>query len=362
MSQPPDPGPIVAGSRYVRYHYMDNLRALAMLAGVLFHAALAYSPFLHEVWLGSSPQKSVAMDALAWFSHLFRMPLFFLIAGFFAAYLVGKRGVAGFLRNRAVRILIPLVVFLPLLWAATVWLVGWALTAVENPSPLLASIAANLRNPDMPQQPLTTMHLWFLYLLVQLCLLFGLLARYELHEHRALAKLCSARFLVFGLPLLIAPALATQLVPHPAPEQLQPRLWAIVFYGLFFMTGLVLYRRQQLIDELRVYLPWLIVSSVVLYVFIYAEVPRTLSLEAAFALQQGTPVSARSLFVGLLEACVAVHMTLVCLVVGKALLDTPNRASRYIADSSYWIYLVHLPLLFWLQFLLLDVEWGLWTE
>ena len=29
---------------------MDNLRALAMLAGVVFHAALAYSPLMHPIW------------------------------------------------------------------------------------------------------------------------------------------------------------------------------------------------------------------------------------------------------------------------------------------------------------------------
>ena len=33
-----------------RIHYMDNLRALAMLAGVVFHAAFAYSPLMHPLW------------------------------------------------------------------------------------------------------------------------------------------------------------------------------------------------------------------------------------------------------------------------------------------------------------------------
>jgi glucans biosynthesis protein C len=33
-----------------RLHYMDHLRALAMVAGVLFHAALAYSPLMQRVF------------------------------------------------------------------------------------------------------------------------------------------------------------------------------------------------------------------------------------------------------------------------------------------------------------------------
>ena len=33
-----------------RFHYMDNLRALAMLTGVVFHGALAYSVLAHPFW------------------------------------------------------------------------------------------------------------------------------------------------------------------------------------------------------------------------------------------------------------------------------------------------------------------------
>ena len=71
-------------------HYMDHLRALAMLAGVLFHAALAYSPF--DEAASSRPADAGrlgrSVDALAWFVHMFRMPLFFVIAGYL-------RGAAG---------------------------------------------------------------------------------------------------------------------------------------------------------------------------------------------------------------------------------------------------------------------------
>ena len=41
-----DPGAVAAPTD-ARIHAFDHLRALAMLAGVLFHAALAYSPMMH---------------------------------------------------------------------------------------------------------------------------------------------------------------------------------------------------------------------------------------------------------------------------------------------------------------------------
>ena len=55
-------------------------------------------------------------------------------------------------------------------------------------------------------------------------------------------------------------------------------------------------------------------------------------------------------------------MTLVCLVAGKTLLDKANKAFRYIADASYWIYIIHLPVLWGIQFCMLDTDWNLWIE
>jgi len=55
--------------------------------------------------------------------------------------------------------------------------------------------------------------------------------------------------------------------------------------------------------------------------------------------------------------------SLVCLSIGlfKRLLDRPSRAVRYVADSSYWLYLVHLPIVIWLQvaFVELPLHWSL---
>ena len=54
-------------------------------------------------------------------------------------------------------------------------------------------------------------------------------------------------------------------------------------------------------------------------------------------------------------------MTCACLVAGKAWLNRRHAALRYLSDTSYWIYLVHLPILFALQYRLLDVNlpWGI---
>ena len=63
----------------------------------------------------------------------------------------------------------------------------------------------------------------------------------------------------------------------------------------------------------------------------------------------------------LLEAYISAWMTVACLIAGKSLLNRGNAVFRYLSDASYWTYIVHLPILFAIQYRLLDIElpWGI---
>lgn len=60
-----------------RVHYLDNLRAFAMMLGVLLHAGLAYANPAQSIWIATDTTSSTAVDAGIWYIHLFRMSLFF---------------------------------------------------------------------------------------------------------------------------------------------------------------------------------------------------------------------------------------------------------------------------------------------
>lgn len=60
-----------------RVHYLDNLRALAMMLGVLLHAGLAYANPAQAIWIATDTTSSTSVDVGIWFIHLFRMGLFF---------------------------------------------------------------------------------------------------------------------------------------------------------------------------------------------------------------------------------------------------------------------------------------------
>ena len=329
-----------------RVHYMDNLRALAMLAGVVFHAALAYSPFIHNYWPTADAASSRLVDVLAWFVHLFRMPLFFLIAGFFAALLVRRHGIGGMLRNRLARVFLPFLIFLPPVLGALNGLTAEAASSTRNLSPVLAWVKqATIEQGSLPATP-SVAHLWFLLYLMYFFVLVWVVSTLELKRLPAWLAQLRPGVLAGVAPLLLVPALASVGTPWPAPDFFLPQLWALVYFGFYFALGYLLFQRQSLLEQLRPLTPYLLVLGLTAY--------------GVFLQLMGTPQSGRALnwLQAALQAYAGLWLTLCSLQAGKQWLNGRSGVMRYLADASYWVYLVHLPILFAIQYRLLDVVGG----
>lgn len=137
-----------------RYHDLDALRAFAMLAGIAFHAAVPFIPY----WTPNGPGAQL-LGGIFVGIHGFRMPLFFLLSGFFTTMLWQRAGTRGLLRHRLKRVGLPLalaiVVILPLV---TLGLLG-GMALAGNPAV----------EPDPTPQPAFRLaHLWFLWMLLLL--------------------------------------------------------------------------------------------------------------------------------------------------------------------------------------------------
>jgi peptidoglycan/LPS O-acetylase OafA/YrhL len=344
-----------------RLHALDAVRAGALLLGVLFHAAMAYLPG-PQAWVVMDVERGVGAGIAFFTLHMFRMTTFFLIAGFFAHMLFHRRGVKGFLADRSKRIVIPLLVGWPILFAAIVAATIWA-AAVMNGGVLPKE------PPPMPPPPpfaFPLTHLWFLYVL----LIFyagALLLRSPValvDRGGALRRgVDTVVRLVFATPL--APVFcalpmfgALAMTPNwmfwvgvPTPDNsLLPNTTSLIAYGFAFGLGWLLHRQATLITAFKrgwighlglaiALTAWLLAQSNFLPHFQpTAAGPMKIALAGAYALAAWCWLFA---FTGAALTFCAGHST----------------ARRYIADASYWIYLVHLPIVMVGQVALSQLPW-----
>jgi len=144
-----------------RRHDLDALRAFAMLLGIALHAAIPYAPGFP--WAIQDSQTSEVFTVLFMIIHGFRMPLFFLISGYFTMMMWRQRGLGALVRQRALRILLPcllgLVTILPLshwlgrLVAVPAAAEGGAAGPAEGQAGVVpaATVASAVRSGDMSQ-------------------------------------------------------------------------------------------------------------------------------------------------------------------------------------------------------------------
>ena len=92
-----------------RFHELDALRAFAMLLGVVLHGLLF---LVTRDWVVVAPEISSELpyDDIVFAIHGFRMPLFFLLSGFFTALLWQRRDTRSLISHRTKRVGLPLLI------------------------------------------------------------------------------------------------------------------------------------------------------------------------------------------------------------------------------------------------------------
>ena len=341
-----------------RLHGLDGLRGAALLLGVVLHATLSFFPA--QIWIVADDQKSVWASGLFFVIHLFRMGSFFLIAGLFAHMMLKRRGVTGFIKDRMVRIAGPLAAFWGPVLAGIVAVLIWnaslmGLTAADAPPP---------PKYDWTNIPLT--HLWFLWVLLWFygALVIGraVVARLDRKGAvgRGLDRLAGGLIAPWGPLVLGAPlALALWFEPNwiaffgiPTPDAgLVPETSALVGFGLAFGMGALLDRRRDLLKRMEVWAPvWLGLALGA------GTTALMLSGGPTPVLTPMTDPASKAMTAAAFG--VATYASMFA-VVGLALRFWSGHSAlrRYLADASYWIYILHLPLVMAAQVVVKD--WAL---
>ncbi len=95
-----------------------------MLLGIILHVALSFAP---DTWIVKDSQQHSAFSLLFAAIHGFRMPLFFLISGYFTAMLWQSRGLKALIKHRFKRIFLPLLLGMVTIIPLTNWVTYKAL-------------------------------------------------------------------------------------------------------------------------------------------------------------------------------------------------------------------------------------------
>ncbi|MEO6992978.1 MAG: acyltransferase family protein [Lacunisphaera sp.] len=371
---PSRPSHIVAASTArsavgTRLDYLDATRAFALLLGVLFHAAMSFSPYFMG-WAVQDISTSPWVTNFFLVSHSFRMELFFLLAGLFSRGMLVRRGLGEFLRSRAIRLGVPFVVgwfiLRPLIVSG--WIMGSA--SMRGDYSFWAGIRAGFATlKTLPTDLLTGTHLWFLYYLI---LVTGVTLTVRAVVHGAdrafpvrdlLPRLDALAFWLsrsaWAWPVLILPTAGAMWGMRywgmDTPDRtLWPQLPVLAVYGGFFGLGWLFARQPDAITAFGRVTAVRVLYSVGSFVL-------TLKLSAVQT-DLGHPhyFAARVAF----TLGYAVMMwTLVALTLGvfRKFCAEARPAIRYLADSSYWVYLFHLPVVVWLQVAVAEmpVHWSL---
>ena len=341
-----------------------------MLLGIVLHASLPYFSRLLEfetVWPADDDQ-SLLLFLVFDFIHTWRMPVFFLLAGFFAHLVLDRRAMSAFALDRLKRIGVPLVLFGAVMAVVIppIWVYGWSgVMSVEA----FQDALKDRRSLESSGELIA--HLWFLYyLLLMYAALLGL--RFLGSMWRARAAYAPSTFgrrigdaVYTRIPLLLALAAVILLIVRGGNES-KP-IWPLnvpdVLYGaLFFLYGYGLYARRELVDRLRGDGALAALWSIAATAFLVHVVLLGMMDEASKAGEDAESIA----FLGLLNAVFygvsAVTFSVALVGQFERLLSSPRPWVRWLADSSYWIYIIHLPVVTFLTFYLAHLDRQGWLE
>ena len=312
-----------------RLDYIDNLRWLTVSLLILFHISMAYNTWGEDNYIfleARRPFAGIVTFIAPWF-----MPLMFLLAGVSGRYSIRKRGYKSFIKERLIRLGLPLVIGIVVICPVMSYIADVTHNKYEggffSHYKVFFTKFTDLTGYD---GGFTIGHLWFLAVLIIISILSCLLIK-NLEGVEKDNKPNLLLTTVFGVT-----AIATFNVDIAGKP--------IIMYFCVYMRGYYLFSNQDFVSKLSrtkkisVFL-FISASAANVLLFIYLKKYETLNIICSYlSFIFGIP----ALF-----------------SLGHDYLDFSNKLTRLCSKLSYDFYILHFPIVVLCQYYLLKAGVGM---
>lgn len=306
-----------------RVNYIDNLRWMCVFLLIPYHVAMSYNIWGESFYIFFEPSKPIA--ALVLFCTPWFMPLMFLLAGVSARFSLKKRGYPGFIKERFIKLGIPIILGLLLInpvlsFFADVTNNGYSGNYFEHYIIFFTRITDLSGNDG----GFAIAHLWFILTLIiislEACVVIKIVEGVRV-KNKKLRVICFillvlAAFVTFQIKLLDKPM-------HT--------------FLIMFLLGYYFFSDRDFIENLKK-LKWFLVPifllSDALYVYLVEYI------EGYYRLC--TVCNYLAFILGV--------FAIFCL--GALWLDFRNDITAFFAEISYVYYIIHFPILLFFQYIL----------
>lgn len=348
-----------------RLFFIDHWRAALAILVVLHHISLVYGASLQGYYYVeppfTDPKAFTQLLVFVLINQGWFMGAFFLIAGYFTTGSFDRKGAGSFIKDKLLRLGIPLLVFYFVL--SPISFIGYYLMPVE-----LTGITTQLTWKSFWEAYPNFIGLgplWFVAMLLVFNLGYviwrGLTSRQNVESRSASSV---PTYLGLGLFILVLAGVSylwRLVVPLGKSVWQFPTLSYLPQYLSFFIVGMVAFRNDwfRKIPESKGVIMFVIaiLAAVILFPLAFSGQMFSLNLSEAFDNSLGNGHWQSAVY-ALWDSTFAVGISLGLLVLFRRLFNRQGWIGRFLSQQSYAVYLIHIPIVVFMAYSMRGIAAG----
>jgi glucans biosynthesis protein C len=323
----------------VRQYDLDWIRVLATIAVFLYHCSMFFNPFPWH--LKNNQLDSGVIFAFSLFVGSWLMPIFFAVSGISVVYTLQKRNTKTYIRERLLRLGVPLLFGVAILTAPQVYIER--ITNDQFNGSFFEFLphffeGVYLSIGGTGNFAFFGLHLWYLLVLLVFSLITLPLFKKAPHKN----KFGLLHFLVLPVLLFMVGLIETVNLGG----------WDILFYLVVFVYGFYFFSNEGFKPVLKQTIAFhfsiAIITSIIYISWFMFELP--------------TPGSFADNFFFLIQTLNCWSWLLCIFYLADRYLTTSNRFLKYGSEASMPFYILHQPIIILLGYQIFDLSWPLWVK